>query len=153
MDKSSTPLNTLNQSLHASGRRMTSKRALVLKILEESTEHLDAETIWERAKAQDERINLATVYRTLTVLKEMGMVDLRYFARDHKREVYEPTSKPEHYHFTCTKCGNITEFATNRINQMRSHLQDEIGVVLTHTCVCLEGYCHRCAEKNTHHTE
>ena len=64
---------------------MTSQRALVLKILEESTEHLDAETIWERAKAQDERINLATIYRTLIVLKEMRMVELRSFERDHKR--------------------------------------------------------------------
>lgn len=146
-------LDTLNRSLHKSGRRMTPQRALILQVLEESEFHMDADDIWDRARQLDENINLATVYRTLIVLKEMGMVDLRYFARDHKREVYEPTSKPEHYHFTCTKCGKITEFSTNRIAQMRSHLQNEVGVVLTHTCVCLEGYCHRCAEKNTHNTE
>ncbi len=146
-------LDTLSRSLHKSGRRMTPQRALILQVLDESEFHMDAEDIWDRVRKLDENINLATVYRTLAVLKEIGLVDQRYFARDHKREVYEPTKKPEHYHFTCLQCKRVIEFSTEKINQVRAELQKEINVHLTNACVCFEGYCHRCAEKNTHNTE
>ena len=141
-------LRKLDKRLHAAGRRLTVQRALVLKIIEESEEHLDAETIWQRATEMQAQLNLATVYRTLVVLKEMGLVQQRYFARDHKREVYESALKPEHYHFTCLGCGNIVEFETTRIQQVRTELSEEVGVGITHACVCFEGYCRNCAEKD-----
>ena len=105
MSGESTPLNRFRDTLRSSGRRMTPKRALVLDILEHSDAHLDAETIWHLARGRDQSLNLATIYRTLAVLKEMGLVDQRYFARAHKREMYETARKPEHYHFTCLDCG------------------------------------------------
>jgi Fe2+ or Zn2+ uptake regulation protein len=123
---------------------MTPQRALVLDALETADDHLDAEGIWKRLREKDETINLATVYRTLAILKEMGLVDQRYFARDHKREVYEPINKPEHYHFTCVQCGNVLEFETQRILQARSELEENEGVNLTHVCICFEGYCASC---------
>jgi Fur family ferric uptake transcriptional regulator len=58
---------SLDKSLHATGRRMTPQRQTVLRILEASENHMDAEGIWKRAHSLDESINLATVYRTLTV--------------------------------------------------------------------------------------
>jgi len=143
-----TTQSNLDETLHATGRRLTVQRALVLKIIEESEEHLDAETIWQRATEMQEQLNLATVYRTLAVLKEMGLVQQRYFARDHKREVYESALKPEHYHFTCLDCGNIVEFETARIQQVRTELSEEVSVSITHACVCFEGYCRNCAEKD-----
>lgn len=144
---------SLDKSLHAVGRRMTTQRRAVLKILESSETHLDAEEIWIRARSLDENINLATVYRTLTVLKELGHVDQRYFAREHKRQVYEPSNKPEHYHFTCLSCGSVMEFSTSRINDLRSELEEQKSVQLTHTCLCLEGYCSDCKDKSSVETE
>ena len=82
-----------------------------MKILEESDEHLDADGIWQRAGEMQAQLNLATVYRTLAVLKEMGLVQQRYFAREHKREIYESSLKPEHYHFTCLGCGGVVDGA------------------------------------------
>jgi Fe2+ or Zn2+ uptake regulation protein len=140
---------SLNESLHKTGRRMTPQRRTVLTILENTKTHLDAEGIWKQARKLGEELNLATVYRTLSVLKEMGLVDQRYFARDHKREVYEPSHKPEHYHFTCISCGNVTEFTTSRISELRSELETEISVQLTHSCLCLEGLCSDCHNKSS----
>jgi Fur family ferric uptake transcriptional regulator len=148
-----THLNQFRDTLHSSGRRMTSKRALVLEILERSDAHLDAETIWQIARKRDPSLNLATVYRTLAVLKEIGLVEQRYFARAHKRELYETVRKPEHYHFTCLGCGQVIEFETARISQARHELKEDRNLHLTHTCVCFEGYCLTCEPSSLIETE
>jgi len=132
---------------HDMGLRMTPQRAVILKVIEESSGHLDAETIWKRAKEHDQKLNLATVYRTLVVLKGMGLIDQRYFARKHKREIYESTHKPEHYHFTCKACGEVFEFQTGHITELRADLETELGWKMSHSCICFEGYCAKCAER------
>ena len=132
------------ERLRAEGLRVTPQRMLVLQILDEAEEHLDAETIYTRARERDPNVSLATVYRTLNKLKEMGLVEQRYFARDHKREYYEATGKKEHYHFTCLGCGQITEVHTPRIAQARRELAEKLGLVFTHACICFEGYCASC---------
>ncbi|NIS81640.1 MAG: transcriptional repressor [Anaerolineales bacterium] len=137
---------SLPNSLHASGMRLTPQRELVLEIIEGSAEHLDAEEIWQRARSLNKRINLATVYRTLSILKGMSLVQQRYFAREHKREVYETVSKQEHFHFTCVGCGRLIEFQTRRIEQVRAELAEQMDVAVTHACICFEGYCEQCSK-------
>src|SRR3990172_6705094 len=95
----------LADSLHTAGLRLTPQRTLILSILNETDEHLDAEGIYDLARSRLPGLNLATVYRTLAVLKHMGLIEQRYFARDHRREYYEAVGKREHYHFTCLGCG------------------------------------------------
>lgn len=140
--------HTLIEKLHAAGHRLTAQRALVLKIIEESDEHLDAEGIWKRAGEMQAQIDLATVYRTLSVLKELGLVQQRYFAREHKREMFESALKPEHYHFKCLGCGEVVEFQTTRIQKARAELSAELGVSISHACVCFEGYCSQCLRRS-----
>lgn len=135
------------ESLHAAGRRLTPQRALVLSILQEADGHLDAEAIWNQAVLKSADLNLATVYRTLTVLKEMGLVEQRYFARDHKREYFEAVGKREHYHFTCLGCGAVIELETPRIRQARQELSAALGLRFLHACICFEGYCPACAAR------
>ena len=132
-------------TLRATGHRITPQRQLVLEVVETSRGHMDAEAIHERARAKDPAISLATVYRTLAVLKEMGLIEQRYVARDHAREHYEPVGAPEHYHFTCLGCHKVVEFQSARVGQMRAELQRELGLEISHACACLEGYCVECA--------
>ena len=134
----------LRETLHAAGRRLTPQRALVLNILRANDAHLDAEAIWQAPQAQAAGLNLATVYRTLTVLQEMGLVERRYFARDHKREFFEAVGKREHYHFTCLGCGAVIEVETPRIRQARQELSAALGLTFAHACICFEGYCAEC---------
>ena len=137
----------VRERLAAAGLRVTSQRLLVLEILDEADEHLDAEAIYERARQLDPRVSLATVYRTLAKLKEAGLVEQRYFARDHKREYYESAKKEEHYHFTCLGCGKVIEVHTSRIAQARQELSEELGLEFTHACICFEGFCPDCAAR------
>ena len=135
------------QALRDEGLRVTAQRALILEIIQQSDEHLDAEDIYFRARRRDPKLSLSTVYRTLNILKEMGLVEQRYFARDHSREYYESSTTPEHYHFTCVECGKIVEFQTPLIEQLKRDLMDEHGVRFSHACICFEGYCAECRER------
>ena len=139
--------NEFEAMVHDKGLRMTPQRAVIFRVIEESGGHLDAETIWNRAQVLDQNLNLATVYRTLNVLKDMGLIDQRYFARKHKREIYESTHKPEHYHFTCKACGEVLEFQTEHITKLRVELETEFGWRMSHSCLCFEGYCAKCADR------
>ena len=147
MSQKSISFNQLKSLLHASGRRMTPQRALVLSVLRESGGHLDAKRIWRLAREHDRRLNLATIYRTLDVLKEIGLVDQRYFARDHKREIYELAQKPEHYHFSCLGCGQVIEFETTHMLHVGRELVEQYGLHLTNACVCFEGFCAECTDE------
>jgi Fe2+ or Zn2+ uptake regulation protein len=137
---------SLVAQLRASGRRLTPQRRLILSILDSTDDHLDADELLVRVRERDSRLNLATVYRTLGVLKEMDLVEQRYFARDHKREYYETVRKGEHYHFTCVGCGKIIEVETPRIRQAQVEISSLNGVKFTHVCVCFEGYCTDCPQ-------
>ena len=134
-------------ALRATGHRITSQRQLVLAVIESSPEHLDAEAIYRRVRKKDTRIGLATVYRTLAVLKDMGLIEQRYLDRNHDREFYEPVGAPEHHHFTCLGCRTVIEFQSPRVKQLRAELQGELGLEMVHACICIEGYCRVCAAK------
>ncbi len=135
-------------TLRATGHRITPQREIVLEVVETSAEHLDVEAIYQRAREKDPDISLATVYRTLAVLKDMGLIEQRYLARDHAREHYEPVGAPEHYHFTCLGCRKVIEFQSPRVTQMTTELHRDLGVEVAHACICLEGYCQTCAAKS-----
>ncbi len=133
----------VRQRLRGAGLRVTPQRMLVLEILEKGS-HLDAMAIHKRAAKARRGLSLATVYRALAALTESGLVEQRYLDSDHSREYYEAVRGPEHHHMTCLGCGEVIEFETRRIRQIRSELEAMKGWVLQRTCLCIEGYCPKC---------
>ncbi len=134
-------------TLRATGHRITPQRQIVLDVITTSRGHLDAEAIFQRARHRDPNISLATVYRTLTVLKDRGLIQQRYLARGHSREHYEPVGAREHYHFACLSCRKVIEFQSPRVKQMTEELRHTLGVDVAHACICFEGYCQACEAK------
>lgn len=139
-------MSTVIDRLHSQRLRATPQRVLLLQILD-SGEHMDAESVYHKARQLDPNISLATVYRTLDRLKKSGLLSQRYFSRQHKREYYETGNKQEHYHFKCLGCGQVIEVQTPRIAQMRREVAEQLGLVFQHACICLEGYCASCAAR------
>ena len=127
---------------HAAGRRLTSQRCLILEVLEESEGHLDAEALHDRVKLHDPDISLATVYRTLAVFKEMGLVEEHRLGEEHGH--YELVHDRPHYHFTCLGCGEVKEFDTPLVAQIRRELSEREGVQVTRAHLHLSGYCAQC---------
>jgi Fe2+ or Zn2+ uptake regulation protein len=129
-------------SIHTHGRKLTRQRKLVLEILEESQEHLDAESIYAQAKARDVNISLATVYRTLTLLKETGLVQEHRLGEDHGH--FETTQPTPHYHFTCLKCGKVVEFEAPQVREAARKLCESEGLQITDMHLLFSGYCKEC---------
>ncbi len=133
--------------LRAKGKRITGQRALLLELIEESQVHLDAKELYRRARRRDPGINLATVYRTLNLLKESGLVEPHYLTHDQRYEQFESKPATEHYHFTCVQCGAVIEFESPLVEQLRREVKAQFGVEFTHGTLYFEGYCAACARR------
>ncbi len=98
--------------MKAVGLRLTGQRKLVAELLDGADEHLDAETVYRRAKAQDGSVHRATVYRTLNRLKKLGLVDeLDLMHVSGERHYYEVRPSTLHIHLVCTACKRADELA------------------------------------------
>ena len=100
----STSLDMVSR-LRSSGRRITPERKLLLRIIEQHA-HLDAEEIYRIAQRDRPQIGLATVYRTLTLLKDLDIVRAADLGENHGH--YEVLSE-EHVHLVCSICGRVTD--------------------------------------------
>jgi len=137
-------LDHLRDTFRATGRRWTSQRRLILGVLEESDIHLDAETLFVRAKTRDSDISLATVYRTLAVLKEMGLVEEHRLGEEHAH--FEAVRDQPHYHFVCLGCGQVIEFDAPQMAQVERDVSEREGVCVTNIHLRMSGYCAQCQE-------
>ena len=134
----------LQDALRGAGLRLTSQRRLILQVLEESSVHLDADALYDRVKAHDPDVSLATVYRTLAVLREIGLVEEHRLGEDHGH--YEAVRQEPHYHFTCLRCGKVIEFDTPLVAQVEQELCEQEDVLVTNTQLLVSGYCTRCKD-------
>ena len=140
-------IDQAKQAIVTEGGRMTGQRAIILDVIAASHEHLTADDITARAQRHDRSINPSTVYRTLALLKERGLIKAQYYDQDSRREVFEPTPQTEHYHFTCTRCGAVTEFQSKHVVALRAQVQTECGVEVTKVHLSLTGLCAKCQGK------
>lgn len=122
--------------------RMTDQRRLVLRVLEESDEHLDAEAIYDLVRKQNPRISLATVYRTLALFKELGLISEHKLGEDHSH--FETAQNEPHYHFTCLACRKIIEFSAPEIDDILLPRIKKQGLEINEVHLILSGYCADC---------
>ncbi len=134
----------LREAFREAGRRLTSQRCLILDVLRESDEHLDAEAVHDEAKRTAPDISLATVYRTLTLLEELGLVEEHRLGEGHSH--YEAVQDEPHYHFTCRKCGRVLEFDAPLVSRIARELGEREGIRVTKAHLHFTGYCERCQE-------
>ena len=128
--------------LRSKGFRMTKQRKLVLEIVQESQEHLDAETVFLRAKIKDPEISLPTVYRTLAVLKDAKLIAEHHLGEDHSH--FEPVTISPHYHFSCIKCKTVIEFQDSQLAKVVNNISKQNGIKVTEVHLHLSGYCRNC---------
>jgi Fur family transcriptional regulator, ferric uptake regulator len=137
--------DSIKGSLKQRGVRLTRQRKLLLELIDKSGEHLDAEGLFQMAKARDPKLNRVTVYRTLKMLKQGGLVDeldLMHYGGD--QHYYETRMKQEHAHVICLRCGKVEEFFGEPLQRLRRQIESHFGfqIVLARTEV--GGYCSHC---------
>ena len=138
-------LEATKHSLQQQGVRMTRQRKILLDLIDQSGEHLDAEQLFQLAKQKDSKLNRVTVYRTLKLLKAGGLVDeLDLMHHRGDQHYYETRMKQEHAHVICLRCGRIEEFIGEPLAKMREQIENHFGfqIVLARTEV--GGYCSHC---------
>jgi Fur family ferric uptake transcriptional regulator len=127
------------------GYSMTAQRQLLLELLRDADEHIDAKELYRRASARDESISPATVYRTLNLFKELGLVDEMRLGKI--RCYYEIKQSPEHQHLLCRGCGKVIEFQNPHFQKLIEAVRREHKFNITKAELYLEGYCPECEEK------
>src|SRR3954454_17241279 len=91
------------------GLKMTGQRRVIARVLYESDDHPDVEELYRRAAALDPRISIATVYRTVRLLEERGILERRDFGGGRAR--YEATEHGHHHHLIDIETGRVIEFS------------------------------------------
>ncbi len=110
------------------GMRMTDQRRVVARVLSQASDHPDVEELYHRAAAVDPHISLATVYRTVRLFEEAGVVERHDFGDGRSR--YEQAGDDHHDHLINIKTGEVVEFFDEEIEKMKEALAQKLGYKL-----------------------
>ena len=107
------------------GLKMTGQRRVIARVLSESEDHPDVEELYRRSAALDGRISIATVYRTVRLLEEKGILARRDFGGGRAR--YEPTAHGRHYHLIDVETGKVIEFEDAEHERLMQAIAARLG--------------------------
>jgi len=135
-------LKKIPKTLNGLGLRITNQRALILEVIRQGQEHLDADEVYRQAREKWPRLSLSTVYRTLQTLKKLGLVEEVHFDEAHHH--YEIKPPTEHHHLVCLGCGKVVEFECPMSQKMKEDVSREKGFKVINAEVRMTGYCPAC---------
>ena len=110
------------------GVRLTDQRKLIAKIMSESESHPDVDELHKKVSKLDSKISIATVYRTVKLFEEAGIVSKHDFKGNKSR--YEPASEEHHDHLIDINSGEITEFVNEEIEKLQKQVAEKLGYKL-----------------------
>jgi Fur family ferric uptake transcriptional regulator len=119
---------TLEELCAERGLRMTDQRRVIARILQQSTDHPDVEELYRRSSAIDSRISIATVYRTVKLFEDAGIIERHDFREGRSR--YETVPEEHHDHLIDLKTGKVIEFHSAEIEALQEKIAREHGFKL-----------------------
>jgi Fur family ferric uptake transcriptional regulator len=125
MSKTGPIAETLEEQCAKKGMRMTEQRRVIAHVIEAAEDHPDVEELYRRAAAQDSRISLSTVYRTLNLFEEAGLVTKHDFKDGRAR--FEPIPDEHHDHLIDIRTGKVIEFRNEEIEAIQDLIAKRLG--------------------------
>tara|TARA_B100000886_G_scaffold109255_1_gene73146 strand:+ start:665 stop:1096 length:432 start_codon:yes stop_codon:yes gene_type:complete len=110
------------------GLKMTEQRKIIIQVIVESADHPDVELVYKRASKVDNRISIATVYRTIRLFQEHGIIEKHEFGGSRSR--YEKASETHHDHLIDIKSGKVLEFKNDEIEALQKEIASKLGYEL-----------------------
>jgi Fur family ferric uptake transcriptional regulator len=107
------------------GLRITDQRRVIARVLSEAEDHPDVEKVYERASAIDPGISIATVYRTVRLFEEAGILDRHDFGDGRAR--YEPSDAAHHDHLIDVETGRVIEFVDPELEHLQKAIAEKLG--------------------------
>ena len=139
----------LEAELGSRGRRLTRQRRVIVRVMDTAQRHLDIDEIYERARKLDKHVHRVTVYRTVDLLKKLGLIDeldLLHIRGD--RHYYESHAAREHIHVACLRCGKVREFESALYDEMKRQIEEQLDVKIAVSRTEVGGYCRSCLPAN-----
>ncbi|MFH1485460.1 MAG: Fur family transcriptional regulator [Chloroflexota bacterium] len=134
--------NETDRRLRELGYRLTPQRIMVLSAIEAVEGHVSAEEIHAHVQAEYPGMNISTVYRTLDLLAELGLVTRTDMGGGIVR--YHPADKGQHHHLVCQECGAVIELDDSILTPLRAALQERHGFQADVRHLAIFGRCARC---------
>jgi Fur family ferric uptake transcriptional regulator len=119
------PNSNLEQACVAKGMRMTEQRRTIARVLEAATNHPDVEELYRRAAAVDPKISIATVYRTVKLFEDAGVITRHDFGAGRSR--YETVPEEHHDHLIDVRTGEVIEFRDEEIERLQKAMAERLG--------------------------
>lgn len=116
---------SLEEQCIAKGMRMTDQRRIIAGVIEEASDHPDVEELYRRAVEQDQRISISTVYRTVKLFEDAGIIE-RHDFRDGRAR-YETVPDEHHDHLIDLKSGRVIEFRNEEIERLQEAIARSLG--------------------------
>ncbi|CUJ95553.1 Fur family transcriptional regulator [Shimia thalassica] len=120
--------DTIISRCETKGLRMTGQRRVIAAVLQESDDHPDVEELYARASQRDDGISLATVYRTVKLFEEAGILDKLEFGDGRAR--YEDAERAHHDHLIDINSGEVIEFVDPEIEALQVKIAEKLGYQL-----------------------
>ena len=142
-------LKDLRGKLSEHGYKMTPQRKEILKIFIENKGHMSAEDVYKILREQESEIGLATVYRALDLLSELGIlvhIDFGDGCARYELNTADPTVH-HHHHLICLKCKKVIEFEEDLLDELETNIADKSGFEILNHEVKFFGYCSDCRTK------
>lgn len=132
----------INQKLSELGYRLTPQRMMIVSAIEDSDHHISAEEIYARVLARYPHVNISTIYRTLELLKESGLVTETDMGEGRVR--YHPAGKGHHHHLVCRECGAIIDLDESVLSSLKNALLKEYKFTADLKHLAIFGQCIKC---------
>jgi Fur family transcriptional regulator, ferric uptake regulator len=132
----------LTGQLRRQGYRITPQRVMILSIIEHSDDHINAEEIYAQVVAKYPGVNISTVYRTLELLKQLGLI----YEMDlgGGRVGYHPEDKGHHHHLMCRQCGTVIDINESVMFSVRDILLQAFNFEADLKHLAISGLCEKC---------
>ncbi|HEY78543.1 MAG TPA: transcriptional repressor [Dehalococcoidia bacterium] len=137
--------SSIADKLGQRGYRLTPQRLMVLAAIENSDDHVSAEEIYAQVVARYPYVNISTVYRTLELLKELGLVTEIDLGEGRVR--YHPVDKGHHHHLVCQKCGAIIDVDESTLARLQDVLLARYNFSASLRHVAIFGTCGKCRQQ------
>src|SRR3569623_3466338 len=112
----------------AKGMRMTEQRRVIARVLAQSTDHPDVEELYRRCVAVDDKISISTVYRTVKLFEDAGIIERHDFREGRAR--YETMRDSHHDHLINLRAGKVIEFTSEEIEKLQAEIARKLGYKL-----------------------
>lgn len=138
--------DTLAHYLTEKNLRPTRERFLLLEEVLRTSGHFDADELFASLSAKGLKASRATVYNTLDLLVECGLISRYRFGENHSR--YEKAfGRPRHDHLICLECGDIIEFVNEKLEKIQKEVCEEKKFRLQNSTLQIFGVCSKCQKK------